>query len=280
MIDAFDVVGSPSLSKFDDLDERIGWSRDWAKVTDATMYGGTYRTVTKSGASVDIAFTGTSIAWVSPTSTNYGKADVYLDGAKVATVDLYSTSYAKSRTVWESAQLPDTSHRLRIVALGDKRSAATDTRIALDSVAVSGSVTRLVFDQADPMIGWESGWLLQSDTNIVGGSYRHTTTSGSVANIGFTGTSVEWIAPVAPNYGLADVYLDGTLVATVDQYASAYRNKQTVWSSGRSRTGRTTSASCREERSAWSLRAPVWSWTPSRSPAYRPWRYDEMEPRT
>jgi beta-galactosidase GanA len=37
--------------------------------------------------------------------------------------------------------------------------------------------------------------------------------------VNFTGTAVQWIAPTANNHGIADVYLDGTQVATVDGYS-------------------------------------------------------------
>ena len=39
-------------------------------------------------------------------------------------------------------------------------------------------------------------------------------------SVTFTGTAVQYIAPTASNHGIADVYLDGTQVATVDGYSS------------------------------------------------------------
>jgi hypothetical protein len=56
-------------------------------------------------------------------------------------------------------------------------------------------------------------------------------TSGNYVSFTFTGTSVSWIAPKSNNSGYANVYLDGTLVASnVTAYASTTSYQQTIWS--------------------------------------------------
>ena len=44
----------------------------------------------------------------------------------------------------------------------------------------------------------------------------------------FTGTAVQWIGPKNTNGGIADVYLDGSLAATVDTYSPAGKEFQQV----------------------------------------------------
>ncbi len=49
-------------------------------------------------------------------------------------------------------------------------------------------------------------------------------------SITFTGTAVQWIAPTASNHGIADVYLDGKQVATVDGYSPSTNFQQVMYS--------------------------------------------------
>ena len=67
---------------------------------------------------------------------------------------------------------------------------------------------------------------------MIGGSYRHATAASSTATFAFTGSRIDSIGPKSSSYGKARVWLDGTEIAVVDQYRSAYANKQVVWSSG------------------------------------------------
>jgi hypothetical protein len=48
----------------------------------------------------------------------------------------------------------------------------------------------------------------------------------------FTGTRVAWIGPLTPFYGMADVYIDGAYVATVDCYRPTQGWRERIWESG------------------------------------------------
>jgi hypothetical protein len=56
-------------------------------------------------------------------------------------------------------------------------------------------------------------------------------TAGNYVKFTFTGTEVEWIAPVSNNGGYANIYLDGTLVAqNVTTYNATTAYQQVIWS--------------------------------------------------
>lgn len=54
-------------------------------------------------------------------------------------------------------------------------------------------------------------------------------TVGSKLRFTFSGSRVGWVGSVGPNYGIAKVYIDGTLRATVDLYRPAYAAQQQIW---------------------------------------------------
>jgi beta-galactosidase GanA len=87
-----------------------------------------------------------------------------------------------------------------------------DTSSALD---YSGTWTH-----AGPSAGYTSGDYDQTES--------FSTQAGASMTLDFTGTAVQWIGPKNTNGGIADVYLDGTLAATVDTYSPAGKLFQQV----------------------------------------------------
>jgi hypothetical protein len=84
------------------------------------------------------------------------------------------------------------------------------------------------------------GWTTASDPNYWGGTERRASTEGAKATLTFDGRSFAWIGSMGPSRGSAKVYVDGTLVETVDLYASvtAYRRVliSLSWNSSATRT--------------------------------------------
>jgi beta-galactosidase GanA len=73
---------------------------------------------------------------------------------------------------------------------------------------------------AGPSAGYTSGDYDQTES--------FSTQAGASMSVQFTGTAVQWIGPKDTNGGIADVYLDGTQVATVDTYSPAGKLFQQV----------------------------------------------------
>ena len=105
------------------------------------------------------------------------------------------------------------------------------THIALDFNAQPGGPT-YTYDDPDPALQYTGSWSHVANQSYTTGDYKQTESFSSVANdsvtYNFTGTAVQWIGPKNTNGGIAQVYLDGTQVATVDTYASAGKAFQQV----------------------------------------------------
>jgi hypothetical protein len=110
----------------------------WSTQTLAGTYGGAQKYAKGAGTEkATFAFTGNEVAWVAPTSSNRGKADVYLDGTRVATVDLYSSSGQTRKVVFSRAGLdPSVSHTLEVRVLGTKNAASKGKRVDVDAFVV------------------------------------------------------------------------------------------------------------------------------------------------
>jgi hypothetical protein len=63
-------------------------------------------------------------------------------------------------------------------------------------------------------------WQPVATPQALGGSYTRDHLRGATASFGFTGTAVTWYTVTGPDQGQAKVFIDGTLRATLDQYAT------------------------------------------------------------
>jgi len=99
---------------------------------------------------------------------------------------------------------------------GNTASTSTDNSVTFDSTTPP-TVTR--FEDTDPAISYTANWTRMSDTRVSGETYMEANLAGEGATLSFTGTAVSWISARFPTAGIAHVYVDGTLVGTVDTYA-------------------------------------------------------------
>lgn len=80
---------------------------------------------------------------------------------------------------------------------------------------------RPVVDSQSLYITYNGSWSTWNTSVDYQGSEVTSNTAGNYAQWTFTGTQVQWITRKASNMGQADVYIDGVLIATVDNYSAA-----------------------------------------------------------
>lgn len=89
--------------------------------------------------------------------------------------------------------------------------------------------------EANASITYVGAWRTIADPTAVGGYLRESSAAGARAKFTFTGRDVAWFAERGPGHGKARVYVDGTLIATVDLNATSDAPRRVVfrrhWSS-------------------------------------------------
>jgi hypothetical protein len=116
---------------------------------------------------------------------------------------------------------------------------------AVDTGSVTGPYSNVVSaetlplartEQSDAAVAYSGSWNSESSSSYSGGSQKTSSYTGNSASFSFSGSEIAWIGTKGSYYGKADVYLDGTKVATVDCYgSSAY--KVSLWSASGLGTG-------------------------------------------
>lgn len=97
------------------------------------------------------------------------------------------------------------------------------------SAWAAGSDTALARRQQGAGRYGGSGWLTAGAAVYLGGSAKASRSARAGVTFAFSGTSVAWIGPVGPTRGRASVYLDGTLVTTVNLYRSSFQARQVLF---------------------------------------------------
>jgi hypothetical protein len=165
------------------------------------------------------------VSWIGLPCEICGFTNIFLDGALVGTVDTYAaTRPAASRALFTSATLASGSHTLAIEVTGTSNAASGGANIVVDAIDVEGATGGggggpHRFEENDPAVTYAGSWIGQSNSGLSGGAMLESNDSNGSATLTFSGTSVSWIGVRGPWAGIAEVYVDGTLRATVDTYA-------------------------------------------------------------
>ncbi|MFI1093388.1 family 43 glycosylhydrolase [Streptomyces sp. NPDC020917] len=102
----------------------------------------------------------------------------------------------------------------------------------IGGIGLGGGAASYTYDDTDAALHYTGAWTHASGQSWSDADYGRTesysTTAGDSVETSFTGTAVRWIGPKNSNGGIAQVYLDGTQVATVDTYAATDKQFQQV----------------------------------------------------
>jgi Tfp pilus assembly protein PilE len=231
-----DVWGSNVPTEYDDAYSGVTYSGSFTHASSGYSYDydGTESWSSTAGNYVSFTFTGTSIQWITTQTSNHGFANIYIDGSLVATNDdTYAANTVPGYVGFVATGLSAGSHTIKILVDGTKDASSSGTFVTTDAFIVgTGDTSGQLDDPASASVSYSSGWTHSATGNQNYDSTESLSqTTGSYVQVTFTGTSIEWLAPVGTNDGYADIYLDGSLVeSAVTAYNTSTTYKQVIWS--------------------------------------------------
>jgi GH25 family lysozyme M1 (1,4-beta-N-acetylmuramidase) len=191
-------------------EDGAGTRYSWGRAVDSRAIGGSYRWERRAGASVTFGFSGGAVTLFTMSGPAMGKGRVQIDGDVVATFDGYEPAVTGSKLRFDG--LAASEHELSVTVLGTKRSAAAGTRVAVDALRWGGTLRR------DPK--GTTRWASVEDPAASGGAAAISDVPGARARLRFDGTGVSVRVLRGQAMGKAELWVDGTLVRTVDLYAA------------------------------------------------------------
>ena len=217
----------------DPADDDVRFTGTWGVTTGGAYSGGGVHYASAAGSAVEHSFVGPDVAWIGTKAPDHGKADVYIDGVLDQTVDTYAATAAAPGQLYTKQGLADGSHKIKIVVSAAKNSASTGYYSDVDAFCTGcGTLAPVQSTVNDNGAGvtYSAGWNSGSQAGYFGGDAHWSNTSGAWAQFSFAGTAVSWIAAKDSSHGKVDVYVDGTLDATVDTYSSGQTAPAAVYS--------------------------------------------------
>ncbi|MFF7258785.1 RICIN domain-containing protein [Streptomyces sp. NPDC008159] len=125
-----------SWAYVDDKAAGVTYSGTWSNWNDTKDMNGSEKFTSRAGDSVQYAFTGSGVRYLSMKQPNMGKVDVYLDGTLVQSgIDAYASTVTKQVVLFEKTDLVAGPHTIKVVCTGTKNTASSNTVCALDAFA-------------------------------------------------------------------------------------------------------------------------------------------------
>jgi hypothetical protein len=169
---------------------------------------------------------------------NAAQSWVWVDAFDVTTVTATATPIggtATSTPIATSTPTPTPTVRATVTATATATASPTatptpTTRPTAAPTATAPSSTRI--EETDSRVVYTGVWYVNTSpgANHSGGSARLSTEAGDTASLTFTGTGITWIGLKDPWAGIANVYLDGTLRATIDTYSATEQDHTAIYS--------------------------------------------------
>jgi GH25 family lysozyme M1 (1,4-beta-N-acetylmuramidase) len=113
----------------------------WRRHPERRAIGGSYRWARRPSASISYAFRGGAVTLFTIRGRAMGKARISIDGDTMATIDGYAPRF-RPEVRHRFTGLGGGSHVLRIVPLGKKRPAASDSLVVVDALRWRGRLHR------------------------------------------------------------------------------------------------------------------------------------------
>ena len=99
------------------------------------------------------------------------------------------------------------------------------------SAARYGTTFKTVsYNESNTALKYSAPWALTTDASFIGGKARHTGTANRSVSLTFTGSRIAWLGRLTPQSGSAKVYINGSLMATVNLNSATNVDRKLVWS--------------------------------------------------
>jgi bacillolysin len=223
-IDAIHIGPMLTTGTYDDTNPDLMYGYSWVEKEGVAESNGTRHQTNTGDDKVTFLFYGTRAGLLYSGYPAYrGNLKITIDNIDVDTLDEYASSYQLG-SLWMSGYLKSTYHILTakfIYGQSSDKYGVIDG-IVIDSNPAPDPVGAGMYDDLNSHIIYQGPWVPSSSVTGYYQSSRHQTEKeGAVMRFPFTGTQVQLQYASSPAGGLADLYIDNTLITRLNQYSAA-----------------------------------------------------------
>ncbi len=219
------LAQSGAVTRIEQTDPSIAYSGTWYPNNSPSNSGGTAALTNAKGAQAVVTFNGTGITWIGVSDPYSGIAWLNLDGTP-STIDTYSSTTLYQHPLFTVRGLPPGPHTLSIEVPHLRDGSTSGSWVWIDAFdiengsGITGGIAASagLVQETNPALIYTGQWFNKTGSIFNGGASVLATDPGSRVSINFNGSGVTWIGYRDEWSGIAQVYLDGALTATVDTY--------------------------------------------------------------
>jgi hypothetical protein len=202
----------------------------WSHLATTSANRLSFSSDTASTSSITYTFFGDTLKWIYTKAPKAGIISVKVDGVEKGPIDQYNAAvqYKQSSTF---NGLGAGAHTVVIKSTGTKNAASTGLftyHDAFEAPGFSGDVHTNSENNMDGSTLYD--WQRTTYAGASGTQFSSAKASSAAMAFTFNGTSITWKYIKAPKAGIANVYIDGVLQPTVDQYGAGVSTAQAVYS--------------------------------------------------
>src|SRR5258706_8805339 len=233
------LAQSGTMTRYEQGDPRIRYTGIWYPNTNTLSSDGSSTLATLRGSQAVVTFNGTGISWIGTSDQFSGYAYVFLDGMPglVNTASATANATLYQQPLFTVRGLPPGLHTLTIEVTHSHDETTNQPWIWIDAFdvengsLVSGATAGPgLAEQTSPAATYGGHWFQSAGAQQSGGSVDSSVDAGSWVSLNFNGTGADWIGYRDEWSGIAQVYVDDALRATVDTYLSPSKAQATVYS--------------------------------------------------
>ena len=179
-------------------------------------------------AATAVSSTEIDLAWTNPAgSSATGDSVLRCTGSACTPSTVVASLAATAAGYHDTSAEASTTYTYLIRASNPSASSNSNVRGATTPAPSSSKVVR--YEWNNSAVQYTGTWYPKSYSWASGGSIVMAMDAGGQAKFTFTGTGVKWIGYRDQWSGIAQVYLDGVLKATIDTYAASAQTQATVY---------------------------------------------------
>ena len=220
---------------YEETNSALKYIGNWNNHSDSKHSGGTMKYSANKGNAVEFVFEGTGFELYSMTSTARGKANIYIDGKLEQTINQYDSKANYNKAVYTKTGLTEGKHTVKIEVTGEKVASATGANVSIDRVVIKDKKSEIKvlqpgsYEETDAGLIYTGNWNNHSDSRHSGGTMKYSANRGNAVEFTFNGTGFELYSMTSTARGKANIYIDGKLVQTIDQYTSNANYNKAVY---------------------------------------------------
>ncbi len=171
---------------------------------------------------------------------------------------VYNSNFGLQSTLGYPTEYADL-YLMAVPASSTSNTTGSDGTTGSGTGVPTPSSTTTVLQESDPAVSYAGSWYEHANGGHNGGGARLAMDAGARARVTFTGDSVTWTGYQDEWSGIARVYVDGTLAAIVDTYATPAKFRSVIFArSGLAPGSHTISIEATGTRSANSGGSWIW----------------------